>query len=276
MYQKIPRVEYLSQPGRKINWTPAMLKFLKDNYSSMTNLELADALKLKITAVRMKLYEIGYKRMEMEYWTKRQVNFLTKNYHTIGDLELAEIFQARWPKNKLWTKKHIDKKRKYLRLHRTEKELLAIKQRNKKAGRWALCAIKRWLKTGQAAEGEVRMWEIHGGRKVPFIKVNGSFMHWARHTWIKTYGPLPKGMNVIFKDNNPVNQTIDNLMLVTNAELAKRNSDVASAGLSFNYIAGILSHKDPDFRKFIKQFPDVIEAKRAQLQLNRKINSYEK
>lgn len=101
------------QPGRKkgftpynkINWTLKMISFLKDNYESQSNAQLADSLGLKITTLRTKLYELGYKRMDLEYWTAEQVTFLKNNYKKIGDLELSEIFNAKWKKQKGWTKK---------------------------------------------------------------------------------------------------------------------------------------------------------------------------
>lgn len=47
-----------------------MLQYLVDNYQHKTNAELAAHLGLKRTACRMKLYELGYKRIEMEYWSE--------------------------------------------------------------------------------------------------------------------------------------------------------------------------------------------------------------
>src|SRR5690606_41007373 len=75
----------------KIILLPEEKKFLKENYQSMTNRQLADALELSLTKTRHFLYEMGLKRMEMEYWTDEQIDFLKKNYKTIGDTELAEI-----------------------------------------------------------------------------------------------------------------------------------------------------------------------------------------
>jgi hypothetical protein len=125
----------------KIQWTNDQLKFLKKNFYKLTNRKLADALGLKLTSVRTKCYELGLKRMELEYWTKEQVRFLRQNYKKIGDLELAEIFNQKWHKDKGWSKKHIEKKRRYLGLKRTEEEKNLIPIRTVRAGRFALCPV---------------------------------------------------------------------------------------------------------------------------------------
>lgn len=68
----------------KIIWTDEMIHFLKENFNKMTNRELASCLNLKLTKVRDKCYEMGLKRMEMEYWTKDQVDFLLAYYQIMG------------------------------------------------------------------------------------------------------------------------------------------------------------------------------------------------
>lgn len=120
--------------GIKIIWTDEMILFLKENYSKLTNRELANALGLALTITRLKLYELGLKKMEMEYWTDDQVNFLKQNYKTIGDVQIAEIFQSKFPKHKCWTNKHIRKKRVYLSLKRSPKEIENIRSKNAKPG----------------------------------------------------------------------------------------------------------------------------------------------
>lgn len=266
-----------SHLGRKFIWTDTDIQFLKAYWPVMSNKELAQKLNIGITLVRMKCYELGLKRMELEYWTKKQINFLKKNYKTIGDTEMAELFNKKFPKKKNWTLKHVEKKRNYLHLHRTKKEIEAIKQRNVDNGRFLLCPVKRWLVTGVAKEGEIRMWRETGGRLVPRVKVNGKFIHWARWAYKKHHRIIPRGKNIVFKDNNPWNRTIKNLIALTDAELAKRNSTISSKGLSDRYVASMLASsgkagkRDKNIIENILQFPSLITAKRTQLQLQRTI-----
>lgn len=116
------------------------------------------------------------------------------------------------------------------------------------------------------------MWREQSGRYTPRIKINGKFIHWGRWAWEKHFGSIPKGMNVVFKDNNPNNYVLENLHLMTDGELSARNSKVSSQGLSDNYIAGILTHGKKDLREAIRQEKELIQLKRIQLQLNRQIH----
>ena len=135
----------MKKTWNKIDWTDKRLKFLKENFNTMTNQQLADSLGLKITSVRHKCYELGLYKMTLEYWTDEQVDFLLKNYKEKGDTELAEIFNKKWYKDKGWTKKHIEKKRRYLKLKRTPEEIARIHLGH--------------IKKGVYVEGNKKMWE---------------------------------------------------------------------------------------------------------------------
>ena len=45
-----------------------------------------------------------------------------------------------------------------------------------------------------------------------------------RHIWEAEHGPVPKGMNLVFKDGNSRKCQLDNLELITNDELMRRNT----------------------------------------------------
>ena len=214
----------MPNPHNKITFSPEMHLFLKENYHTMTNKQLADALGLQLTRTRTELYRLGLKRITLEYWTKEQVQFLRQNYKIFGDTELAEIFEVKWHKNKGWTKKHIEKKRRYLKLKRTASEKKQIKIRNTKMGRFAMCATKRWLTTGQAAIGEKRVWFTEFQLPFVVIKTRTGFVHYSRWLWEKEKGNIPPGMNVVIIGNNRINYSIKDLELISNKELAKRNS----------------------------------------------------
>lgn len=79
--------------ANSISWTYDRIKFLKDNYSKLSNKELAKTLGLGLTSTRTKLYDLGLKRIEMEYFTDEQIAFLKSNYQTMGDVEIAEYFE---------------------------------------------------------------------------------------------------------------------------------------------------------------------------------------
>lgn len=118
----------------KVIFSEYEIQFLKDNFKNMTNKQIADALELKKTTIRMKAYELGLQRLEMEYWPDEAVKFLKENYHKIGDRELSRIFNKEFPKNKNWTSRHIQKKMGYLGLKRTKLDWFMIKERNRNNG----------------------------------------------------------------------------------------------------------------------------------------------
>ena len=87
----------------KIELTAADKKFIRKNFSKMTNTQLADALGLKLQFMRTQLKIMDLLRMELEYWSEEQILFLKQNYREIGDKELAELFNLLWKKKKTWT-----------------------------------------------------------------------------------------------------------------------------------------------------------------------------
>jgi hypothetical protein len=118
----------------KVIFSEEEIQFIKDNFQSMTNQQIADALGLKKTVVRTKAYELGLQRNEMEYWPDEAVKFLKENYHKIGDREMARFFNKEFPKNKNWTCRQIQKKMAYLKLKRTKLDWFMIKERNRDNG----------------------------------------------------------------------------------------------------------------------------------------------
>jgi len=51
--------------------------------------------------------------------------------------------------------------------------------------------------------------------------------HWKelhRYNWEKEHGPIPKGFNIVFRDGDSLNCSIENLEIVSNAELMRRNT----------------------------------------------------
>ena len=45
-----------------------------------------------------------------------------------------------------------------------------------------------------------------------------------RYNWEKKYGPIPKGLNLVFKDGNTTNCELKNLELITRQEIMRRNT----------------------------------------------------
>lgn len=118
----------------KIIFSDEETQFIKDNFQAMTNDAISATLGLKKTRVRTLAYEMGLKRMVLEYWPDEAVNYLKANYHKIGDRELCRHFTASFPKQKGWTSRHIQKKMSQLGLKRNKLHWYCIKERNRDNG----------------------------------------------------------------------------------------------------------------------------------------------
>ena len=256
-----------------------MIDFMKRNHKKMPRRELARALGVGLTSVRSKCYELGLYKMRLEYWTEEQVAYLKNNYKTIGDLELSEIFARRWFKEKGWTRKHIAKKRGYLKLKRSERQRWNILLRNADQGRfdalrWAGTIERRRLRVGTVIVRTIN------GCKVKLVRVKGGFRKLAHINYENSFGAIPSGKMIVMRDGNPLNCDPANLIATTRSEHAERmrNSDAAIASLMSMKMEKARRgrpRKDVGLFNMLLKRPDLIDAKRKQLQLTREINAHE-
>ncbi len=130
----------------KVIFLPEDIQFIKDNFYNMTNQQLADALGLKKTIVRTKAYELGLKRMTLEYWPTEAVEFLKANYREIGNVEIVHLFTEKYPKEKGWSTSHIDKKLEQLHLKRNKQDWYNIIERNRQNGSYGTPNPKKEVK----------------------------------------------------------------------------------------------------------------------------------
>jgi len=69
-----------------------------------------------------------------------------------------------------------------------------------------------------------RVIRPNGVMRYKFIRISeGKWVFLNRYLWEKTHGAIPAGDNVVFKDENTLNCTIENLECISNAELIERN-----------------------------------------------------
>jgi len=118
----------------KVVFSDEDIQFIKDNFQAMTNQQIADALGLKKTRVRMKAYELGLQRMNLEYWPGDAIDYLKANYRIMGNREIVRHFKVTFPKQKGWTVSHIDKKLEQLDLKRNIQDRYLITERNRQNG----------------------------------------------------------------------------------------------------------------------------------------------
>lgn len=78
-------------------------------------------------------------------------------------------------------------------------------------------------------DGEITIRHDHpnrpGGKPYKYLRISeGNWEPLHRHIWEKHHGRIPPGMNVIFKDGDTMNCTIDNLQMIDNSENMLRNT----------------------------------------------------
>lgn len=96
---------------------------------------------------------------------------------------------------------------------------------------------------------------------------NKNFELKQRLIYEQHYGPISKDMIVEFKDRNKLNFDINNLELRT-----RRENLLANTMCDSSIVKRFLGVKDPELvEKIKKDHPDLIELKRTQLKLNKKI-----
>ena len=78
-------------------------------------------------------------------------------------------------------------------------------------------------------DGDIKLRNEHadraGGRQYLYYKISdGNWIQLHRHLWQLAFGPIPEGMNIIFKDGDTLNCVIGNLEMIDNAENMSRNT----------------------------------------------------
>lgn len=273
-----------------ITWTTEQLKFIKDNYYSMTFKELLSAVEKMNVAATYQGLRHQCKRMKLAKqvqirWSKEDTQYLIENYKLKGDLELSmelNLFKRTYrvidgkKVFRKFNKKHVEKKRELLNIYRTDAEIFAIRQRNIRIGLSTAYtkdnnAYTLGHKPPIADEGTIKTWK-HGDYLFKYIKINGDYIHYHRYLWEQEYGEIPKGHNVVFKDGDAMNCILENLECISNQELQLRNS--GSIWLSEKFVVFcMLGHNstNEDRVHMIDNHPELIELKRNQMILDREI-----
>ena len=73
--------------------------------------------------------------------------------------------------------------------------------------------------------GTIHQRKDTGGKMYQYIKLSDS--NWQllnRYTWEMHNGPIPKGMIIVYKDGNYLNNYINNLLMITKKENMARNT----------------------------------------------------
>lgn len=74
-------------------------------------------------------------------------------------------------------------------------------------------------------DGAISIRADSHGRVYKYIRIAaGKWIHLQVYIWKNAHGPVPKGMNVVFKNRDTMDCRLENLELISNVENMKRNT----------------------------------------------------
>jgi hypothetical protein len=236
-----------------VRWTPLALTRLRVLYPHHPTWAVAELLKRPFTSVKSKANVLGLRKPGRQAWTPEELDLLRQMYADHSSAEIA-----------LLTGRSVGKVYQTaarLGLHKSAQYLASdIPNQNKRAnagsfraglvpwnkgrrtpgwavGRMAETQFKKGQRTGAAEklwkpvgaivadhEGylRIKIRERVNGKPPGWHKDIWPLVHWR--VWEQHHGPIPKGHKVVFRDHNRSHCEIENLELITDAEMMKRNS----------------------------------------------------
>jgi len=270
-----------------IYYSQSELDFLKDNFFSMTNAQLCEAINsmrsdtLKPSSVLHQCRRLGLRRGIQIRWSKEDIEFLNQNYKTHGYTELAIMLNDRKSTFRIidgekvyrtFNKKHVEKKQELLGLKHTDEETYKIRVRNNQIFNLGYTYENNDWSLGYRTafpENQIRVWG-HYERHYKYIKINGKFIHLNRYNWEQKYGPIPSDNILACKTDDRLNCDPENWELVSRDKAIAAN--IGREELSDNYILSKLTHMSPNLKPIFREMPELIELKRNQIKLKRQIN----
>lgn len=124
-------------------------------------------------------------------------------------------------------------------------------------------------------DGHISVRKDKRGVLYKFIRIEkGKYVPLHRKVWQDHFGVIPKSHVVVFKDGNTMDCSIGNLECISKKEHLKRNQKGKhhSIELYDGFVTGVLKHLGVAAENIT---PEMIELKRKQLLLNRKMKNYE-
>lgn len=286
----------------KRTWTHDQVDLLKIEYPMATPKVLRELFSDKTTAaIKSKAKALGLKKAAQRFhFTPDQIQELAKLYPDTLTADLAEkfgcsIFSVRNAVSRLGLKKNIEFIRSTAaermkdpnhpgRKYQFSKGAVSANKGRKQSEYMSWEAIER-TKATRFKKGQ-KAWN-HKPLGYERVSVDGyievkigepkTFKLKHRVIWEQHHGKIKKGENVQFKDGNRQNCDINNLYLISREEQMKQNSGSINLtdGIVAAYIAGGRG-KNKSLIPLIRKHQPLIELKRQQLLLNRKIKDHGK
>lgn len=222
----------------KPTWTVEQEQFLRDNWPFKNMKEISDSMKLKPSIIkskasRMKLlkdrsYDKGATHRK---WTSELDQKLTELYPDHTCKQIAEIMG--------FTHYAVEGRRSTLGLTKDE-NIGRIKKGNipPNKGKKMSPEVREKVKHTFFKKGHTPVNTSFDGKisirknrnrsdnsNYKYIRLSkGEWELLHRYNWEKEFGPIPEGMNVVFKTSDKMNCETENLEMISDAELMQRNT----------------------------------------------------
>lgn len=233
-----------------MTWTQHHDNILRRNYPGGDLGALADRLGVTLAAVKCRAHVLGLRRKKdsRRPWTKRQLSYLAQHYAD----QLAEDI-ARRVKHSVGS---VYQKARQMRLSKSPEFLARCgrkaadsdgARRNRFTPGMTPANKGRRQSEYMSAEGiaassltrfkaghrphnqrEVGTECVHSDGYV-YLRIESGCVPKHRHVWEQAHGPVPDGHVVAFRDGNRQNCSLDNLQLISRADIARRRCDSEAA-----------------------------------------------
>ncbi|MEM8564911.1 MAG: HNH endonuclease signature motif containing protein [Bacteroidota bacterium] len=250
-------------------WNTNTDQVLVDKYATTPNKVLCEELGVPDHSLTNRARRLGLKK-DREFmreinkeWPEADINVLKENYGKMTRAELAKLLNR--------TPGAVKSKAAKLGLKVPAAASRLLYKSNQ-------CTYKKGNKPGNSLhDGAITIrYERSNRKSKPYYYIRIGKKDWYplhQYIWDLLHGKPEKGMVVAFKDGNSLNVLLDNLELITRGENMKRNS--ASLNMPDSYVASLMTRHDPELKEELLQHPEILEAKRLQLKLNKELNTTE-
>lgn len=183
-------------------YTSEEIEFLVKNYPHIRSNIIAQKLKRNINTIYSKAAQLGLSKTEEFRKSKNSGVFI--NGHNKGNT--TRFQKGHTPVNK------GKKQSEYMSAEAIDR----CKATQFKKGNTPVNTKK---------DGHISIRKDNRGIQYKYIRIKkNEWQPLHRHIWEMHHGEIPAGYNVVFKDDNPLNCTIENLELLSNEKLMLRNS----------------------------------------------------
>ena len=206
-------VDKIMTMGR-IEWTENEKQYLRNHYLNTSADVIAKALGRKRSSVISAANRLGL--VKRSHYSKAEVEFIMKHYQTHSSKEIGAMLGR--------TVDSVQCKIKQLKIRKNY-----VCKFN---STWFKKGNDDWRKNRKCRPigTIVTRADNRNGKRYQYIKIKrNEWLPLGRYVWQKHHGNIPPKHYIRFKDGNPENCNIDNLMMVSEAENVKMNIDYKKA-----------------------------------------------